>query len=318
VEDPKSDTSTGSRVGSMKRPIFQHRFLGQLLAIVLLLAVSNLPPTLAASNPAYEVGIFQGSAEVSDGVYSNARGGHGESHGTGHNVHIVSVPEGLYFIQAPASQGLTVVAGMPTNGHGPVMHKQWFMDDLHEGDQVRFSAICDKHGDCTIHLPNPENPEKVIKTIGHFKPASAKRNINGLCDTGKLTPAVEDQICNAKNKRVAPTAPFAILLKSDVASSSSTSPTLATLPAAKHLVPSSGTSVHFVSAPSNADVEVDGAYWGTTPANLTHLAAGLHTVTIKKFGYKLWERKVDLASCDQSFNADLEIDSTKPHITGLD
>ena len=73
-----------------------------------------------------------------------------------------------------------------------------------------------------------------------------------------------------------------------------------------------GTSVHFVSVPSNADVNVDGAYWGTTPTNLTNLAAGVHTVTIKKIGYKSWERKVDLASGgDQSFNADLEIDSSK-------
>jgi len=167
------------------------------ISIVVLLASMSLFGSKRV-DPGYEVGIFQGSDQVSDGVYSSGSGGYGESHDTGHSVHIVSTPEGLYYIQAPVSVGLSMVSSLATDGHAPLVHKQWFMDDLHEGDQVLFSATCDKHGNCMIRLPNPENPQKVIKTLGHFKPVSTKTNINGLCGTGKLTHTAETQLCTVK------------------------------------------------------------------------------------------------------------------------
>lgn len=77
--------------------------------------------------------------------------------------------------------------------------------------------------------------------------------------------------------------------------------------------------VRFASTPSGAEVEVDGLYWGTTPtADLKRLPAGTHTTTVKKLGYQRWERKIDLAAGDdRTVNAELEVDTTKPRISGL-
>ena len=83
--------------------------------------------------------------------------------------------------------------------------------------------------------------------------------------------------------------------------------------------PPKGITVRFTSIPSNAEIDVDGNYWGSTPtADLTRLPAGTHTITVKKIGYKPWERKIELApGDDRTVSAELEIDPTKPHIAGL-
>ena len=46
--------------------------------------------------------------------------------------------------------------------------KEWFMDALHPGDKLLFSADCDKNNHCAIEVPNPEEPDKVSKTMGWF------------------------------------------------------------------------------------------------------------------------------------------------------
>jgi hypothetical protein len=44
----------------------------------------------------------------------------------------------------------------------------------------------------------------------------------------------------------------------------------------------------------------------------------MHTIVVKKLGYKPWERKIDLAvGDDRTVNAELEIDPSKPHVAGL-
>jgi hypothetical protein len=80
-----------------------------------------------------------------------------------------------------------------------------------------------------------------------------------------------------------------------------------------------GIIVRFTSTPGNAEVDVDGSYWGTTPtADLTRLQGGTHTISVRKLGYKPWERKLDLAAGDnRTINAELEVDPTKGHIAGL-
>jgi len=80
-----------------------------------------------------------------------------------------------------------------------------------------------------------------------------------------------------------------------------------------------GITVRVTSAPSNAEVDLDGNYWGSTPtADLKRLPAGTHTITVKKIGYQRWERKIDLAAGDdRTVNAELEVDTTKPRISGL-
>jgi hypothetical protein len=83
--------------------------------------------------------------------------------------------------------------------------------------------------------------------------------------------------------------------------------------------PKMGATLRFTSTPTGAEVDEDGTYWGTTPtADLTRLSGGTHTITVRKIGYKPWERKIELASGDdRTINAELEVDAIKPRISGL-
>jgi hypothetical protein len=63
--------------------------------------------------------------------------------------------------------------------------------------------------------------------------------------------------------------------------------------------------VEVVSTPDAADIEVDGAFSGNTPSKIS-LASGDHTITVKKAGYQVWERKVHLSSGHITLKADLQ------------
>ena len=96
-----------------------------------------------------------------------------------------------------------------------------------------------------------------------------------------------------------------------------------TLPPAPPPAPAAPKSivVRFTSNPTDADVQIDGEYWGNTPtADLTRLGAGPHTIVVKKIGYVPWERKITIApGDDRIISAELErqpIDPTKPRIVG--
>ena len=71
--------------------------------------------------------------------------------------------------------------------------------------------------------------------------------------------------------------------------------------------------IEITSTPAGADVELDGAFVGSTPSTIG-VPAGDHTVTVKKSGFKLWERKVKVTSGKIGISADLEVDS-KPSET---
>jgi hypothetical protein len=140
------------------------------------------------------------SERVSDGSYSSAScssfGCNGSAYNASHNVHYVRTANGIFSIEAPVSVGGTILLGMVSNGVSPTLHKQWFMDNLHEGDKILFGAQCGKHNRCTIRLPNPDKPTKEVITQGFFFPAVAPTNTTVLCGKGKLTADVEAQMCN--------------------------------------------------------------------------------------------------------------------------
>jgi hypothetical protein len=82
-----------------------------------------------------------------------------------------------------------------------------------------------------------------------------------------------------------------------------------------------GIVVQFTSTPNDAEVNIDGEYWGSTPTvELTRLLPGAHTIAVKKLGYKIWERKITLVPGDvRTIGAELEpeaIDPSKPRIVG--
>jgi hypothetical protein len=132
----------------------------------------------------YRVGIFSATAQVNDGTYAyaNDEGTSAVAYEASHNVHYVRTSEGMWGIEPPTDHAKNF--------------KQWFMDQLNEGDKVLFAASCDKHNNCTFWVPNPDKPGKEFKTSGNFRPNVAKTNTQSLCGKGKLRPEIESQVCH--------------------------------------------------------------------------------------------------------------------------
>ena len=70
----------------------------------------------------------------------------------------------------------------------------------------------------------------------------------------------------------------------------------------------SDAGVEVSSAPSGADVELDGNFVGNTPSTIG-VSQGDHTITVKKNGYKLCEKKIKVTSGNVKISAELEAGS---------
>lgn len=68
--------------------------------------------------------------------------------------------------------------------------------------------------------------------------------------------------------------------------------------------PSSG-KISVSSTPANADIEIDGSFVGTTPS-MIEVAPGEHEITIKKSGFRNWQRKMKIMSGAINVSAELE------------
>ena len=133
--------------------------------------------------------------------------------GAAHNVHYVRTDDGMYIIQSPISLGMSFLEAYATAGMGPMIHKEWFMDQLHEGDQILFRASCNKHNDCQFWLPNPDHDGKEYRTLGIFRPDQAKTNTAALCRSGKLRPDVAARVCEVAPAPVAVVAPAPVRVR---------------------------------------------------------------------------------------------------------
>jgi hypothetical protein len=63
--------------------------------------------------------------------------------------------------------------------------------------------------------------------------------------------------------------------------------------------------LQITSTPDAADIEIDGSFVGNTPSTVG-VAAGQHQISIKKSGFKPWERKIAVSSGQVNVNAALE------------
>jgi hypothetical protein len=80
----------------------------------------------------------------------------------------------------------------------------------------------------------------------------------------------------------------------------------ASWPAQTAAVSSVSAKLQLESDPSGADIEVDGSFVGNTPSDV-QVAEGDHTVTVKKTGFKDWERKMKVSGGSSvRLNAELE------------
>jgi hypothetical protein len=77
---------------------------------------------------------------------------------------------------------------------------------------------------------------------------------------------------------------------------------------------STNSDVIISSNPAGADIEMDGAFVGSTPSTIA-VAAGDHTITLKKSGFAAWERKIKVGGGKIQISADLQVNegtSTPP------
>lgn len=65
------------------------------------------------------------------------------------------------------------------------------------------------------------------------------------------------------------------------------------------------TQLQVSSTPDGADIEIDGNYVGSTPSTVG-AAAGQHQISVKKSGFKLWEKKITVTTGQINVNATLE------------
>ena len=65
--------------------------------------------------------------------------------------------------------------------------------------------------------------------------------------------------------------------------------------------------LQITSTPAGADIEIDGSFVGSTPSTVG-VASGQHQLTMKKSGFKTWERKLTVSSGQISVNATLDPD----------
>jgi len=76
-------------------------------------------------------------------------------------------------------------------------------------------------------------------------------------------------------------------------------------PAAAPAAPGGG-KLSIASVPDGADIEVDGSFVGNAPSDL-QLPDGYHTITVKKSGYRDWERTLKVSGGNNvHLNAELE------------
>lgn len=63
--------------------------------------------------------------------------------------------------------------------------------------------------------------------------------------------------------------------------------------------------MQITSTPDAAEIEIDGNYVGSTPSTVG-VASGQHQISVKKTGFKPWERKIAVSSGQVNVNAVLE------------
>jgi hypothetical protein len=63
------------------------------------------------------------------------------------------------------------------------------------------------------------------------------------------------------------------------------------------------------STPSGADIEIDGSFVGNAPSDV-QVTEGEHTVSVKKAGFKDWERKVKVSG-GSSIRLSAELERTQ-------
>lgn len=256
----------------------------------------------------------------------------------GQGIHLLHTDAGDYRVEAPINKGATIVSAMVSNAYHPAktLHNQWFLDNVQPGTKVLFASECAKpnrkHPNdpvrCTFYFPDPDSSDHEYATIGAYTPFLAGDGSNTakaagtLCGTGKLKPDVEAQLCvpqlapSASSDVPSPSTPTAMpvapasvpkpvppQLPAPASANVQSLPTPTAMAASSDLVMA---SVFVESSVKGADIEVDGQFAGSTPSTLT-VATGLHTIVVKKSGYVVWSRSLNVLGNGVHLSASLSV-----------
>jgi hypothetical protein len=131
--------------------------------------------------------------------------------GGSQGIHLLYTERGNYRVEAPVNKGLTFLSAMGSNAYHPAQtfHNKWFLDGVQSGTKVLFASECGrpskKHPNetvrCTFWFPDPDSSDHEYATAGDFTPyiagdgSNIQKTADTLCGKGKLSPAVEAQMC---------------------------------------------------------------------------------------------------------------------------
>ena len=104
--------------------------------------------------------------------------------------------------------------------------------------------------------------------------------------------------------RVPPT-PLPTNAESAAAPPATPAPVPSTEPRSAEQSSAASAQLQISSTPDGADIEIDGNFVGNTPSTVG-VPAGEHQVSVKKSGFKPWERKITVSSGQINLNATLE------------
>jgi hypothetical protein len=131
----------------------------------------------------------------------------------GQGIHLLHTDAGDYRVEAPVNKGLTFLSAMATANNpyaiAQTFHNKWFLDNVAAGTKVLFAVGCSKPSKkhpndivrCEFWFPDPDSTTHEYATLGDFTPymlgdgSNTQKAANTLCGKGKLSPAVEAQVC---------------------------------------------------------------------------------------------------------------------------
>jgi len=116
----------------------------------------------------------------------------------------------------------------------------------------------------------------------------------GNNDAGDFKKRVDDSLAKLKSEGANKTPP---------AGATDATPQLPPVPTSP--AQSAPAQVSVASTPDGADIEIDGSFTGNTPS-MIELTPGEHTVTVRKNGFKDWERKIKVTGGNINLRADLD------------
>lgn len=83
-------------------------------------------------------------------------------------------------------------------------------------------------------------------------------------------------------------------MKLDIAKFQANPPQQAVASSEANVAARTSAKIQLESDPTGADIELDGSFVGNTPSDV-QVSEGDHTVTVKKTGFKDWERKMKVS-----------------------